>query len=101
MERNLPAPTMRFFWGETGVFVPTLAKKFVGTIRQVAPCEGRDRIDYSSQFRFRFLDSRECVLQRFFALQQALFDLFARNYFLFQLFIRFRKPCSSFHHPLL
>src|SRR5690242_9367197 len=68
MENGLPAPTMRLFSGETCVFMPTFVEEFVRAIRQIAPRECRDGIDYLPKFGFRFLDLVERISEGFLRL---------------------------------
>src|SRR6266404_2141113 len=59
MNRNLPPPTAGLFRRETRIVVPPLIEKFLGSVRQTAPRECRDRIDDFSQSAFRLLDLHE------------------------------------------
>src|SRR5262249_352999 len=65
MERGLPAPTMRLFWRETCVFVPTFVEELVRTIRQIAPRECRDRINHLPKCGFRLLDMVKHISEGF------------------------------------
>src|SRR5262245_30905545 len=64
MKGRLPAPAMRLFRGETRIFVPPFIEELVRTIRQVAPREGRNGIEYLTEFRFRSLDFVERTSER-------------------------------------
>ena len=64
MNRNLPPPTAGLFRRETRIVVPPLIEKFLGSVRQTAPRECRNRIDDFSQSAFRLLDLLERILQR-------------------------------------
>src|SRR5215469_7063224 len=63
MECGLPAPTVRFFRGETGIFMPTFVEELVGTVGEIAPCQCGDRIDDGCEIALARLQSlfRTCV----------------------------------------
>src|SRR5262249_26126037 len=65
MKRSLPAPTMRLFRGETGVFMPTFVEELVRTIRQITPRECRDGINHLPKFGFRLLDFIKRIFEGF------------------------------------
>jgi hypothetical protein len=55
MKRLLPAPAMRFFRGETCIFVPTFVEELVRAIRQIAPRERGNSVNHLTEFGFRLL----------------------------------------------
>src|SRR5207244_9742698 len=55
MEGGLPAPTIRLFRREASVFVPSFVEELVGTVRQIAPSQRRDRINHLAEFGLRLL----------------------------------------------
>ena len=68
MNRGLPSPAVRLFRGETRVVMPSFIQEFVGTIRQVAPGEGGDRVDDPSELSLRFPRLKERVPLSLFGL---------------------------------
>ena len=55
MERGLPAPAIRLFRREAGVFVPSFIEKLVRTVCEIAPGERRYRIDHLAESNLRQL----------------------------------------------
>src|SRR6266568_3727967 len=53
MKGTLPSPAMRLFGRETCVVMPSFVQEFVRTIRQIAPCQRRNRINDPQKFGFR------------------------------------------------
>src|ERR1700726_1355053 len=53
VDRNLPTRTIGLLAGEARVLMPALVKELVRTIRQIAPGQRGDRIDYLPTFCFR------------------------------------------------
>src|SRR5215470_663911 len=56
MERGLPAPAMRFFRGQTCIFMPTFVEKLVRAVRQIAPSQCRDSINHLPHFELACAD---------------------------------------------
>src|SRR5215813_13228920 len=77
MERGLPAPTMRLFWRETCVFMPTFVEELARTVRQTAPRECRDGINHLPEFGFRLLDFVKRISEVF--LRSLAFNCDARD----------------------
>src|SRR5690348_18427880 len=65
MERNLPTPTMRFFWRKTCVLMPFFVEELVRTIRQIAPGQCGDRINHLPKSGLRPLDLVKRTSERF------------------------------------
>lgn len=53
MNKDLPPEAPYLFRRNIRVVVPSLIQEFVGTIRQIAPRECRDRVDDLSEPRLR------------------------------------------------
>lgn len=77
---QLASPSRAILRGKTGIFVPPSVQKLVRTVREIAPRQCGDRVDYLTKFVLRFLDFLQRFLKGCFAFEQPFLRLTLRGY---------------------